>query len=134
MTLRRENDVVFLNEATATGAGIPKIATDFRNATFEVATDGGGTANFTIKFQWSTSKEKPDFDSAVSVSNIWSYIEAIDLEDGSSIAGNTGVSTSWADLYKYFAANADGLRWYNVEVTTYSAGAVTVKGYLFSND
>jgi hypothetical protein len=132
MSIRRENDVTFLDQADSTGAWIAKIATDFGNIVFSVGT--ALSANLTIKFQWSISINKPDFDASKTVNNIWNNIQVIDLEDGASVSWETGFSVSWTDAVRHFEANVSGMRWINVQVTSRSAGSVTVKWYLFSND
>ena len=113
---------------------------DFRHAIFYLATDGGGDANFTVKFQGSIGKGiganmdvAPTFSSAASVTNMWDYIEVVDLEDGSTIDGDTGVSSAGADDYRIFEANVNGLQYISARLTARSAGEVTVVVRLFNN-
>ena len=134
MSLRRENLVTFLDAALATWAWSGKIATDFRNATFAFATDGWADAALTVKFQWSAAEVEPDWDSAQSVTNMWDFIETVDLEDWTAIDWDTWISVATADDYRQLAANVDGMRWINCIVTARTQWEVTVKWYLFSND
>lgn len=113
---------------------------DYRHAIFFVATDGGGDANFTVKFQGSIGKGiganmnvAPTFSSAFSVTNMWDYIEVIDLEDGSAIDGDTGISKSGADDYRILEANINGLQYLSARLTARSAGEVTVVVRLFND-
>ena len=106
---------------------------DFRNSIFSLATDGGGTASFTVQFQGSVSETAPDFSAAQSVTNHWDYIEVVDMEDGTVIDGDTGVAVAVADDYRLFEANVNGLRWVNAIITTYVAGGITVDFVPFTN-
>jgi len=127
-------DVSILNAKAATWIGSNVWVWDFRNAIFSFATDGGGTAALTVKFQWAISAEAPDFAAAQSKTNMWDYIEVIDLQSGSAIDWDTGVSVATADDYRLFEANVNGLTWVNAVVTARSAWSVNVKATLFSND
>lgn len=106
---------------------------DYRNAIFSFATDGGGDAALTVKFQGSISDTAPDFTSAQSLANHWDYIEVVDLEDGTVIDGDTGVSVATADDYRLFEANINGLKWINAIVTARTEGEVTVGVRVFTN-
>jgi len=75
--------------AATTGSWNALLVEDFRNAVFSFATDGGGDAALTVKFQWSIQDASPDFSAAQSATNHWDYIETIDLEDGTPIDGDT---------------------------------------------
>jgi len=113
---------------------------DFRHAIFYLATDGGDDANFTVKFQGSIGKGidanmdvAPDFSAAQSVTNMWDYIEVVDLEDGSMIDGDTGVSSAGGDDYRMFEANINGLQYIGARLTARSAGEVTLVLRLFND-
>ena len=113
---------------------------DFRHAVFFFATDGGGDAALTVKFQGSIGKGiganmdiAPTFSSAASVTNMWDYIEVIDLEDGSAIDGDTGVAVATADDYRMFEANINGLQYLSARLTARTAGEVTVIVRLFND-
>lgn len=138
---RRVAHYTVLDAKGATGAGTNVYVRDFRNAIFFVATDGGADAALTIKFQGSIGKgistanreESPAFGSAQSVTNQWDYIEVIDLEDGSAIDGDTGISVAGADDYRMFEAQINGLDWLNVSVTARTEGEVTVFCKLYND-
>ena len=90
------------------------------------ATDGGSDAALTVKFQGSIQTDEPDFSAAQSVRNHWDYIEVIDVEDGSAIDGDAGISVSGADDYRLFEINTNGLKWINAIVSNRTEGEVTV--------
>ena len=110
------------------------LAEDFRNVVFSFATDGGGDANLTVKFQWSIQDAAPDFSSAQSDTNSWDYIEVIDLQNGTPIDGDTWLAVSGADDNRTVEANINALKWVTATITARSAWEVTVKAKLFSND
>ena len=121
----------------ATGAGTPVNVSDYQYISVSLATDGGGDGAMTINFQGAisdgaTKGQTPAFGSAQSVTNMWDYVESIDREDGTVIDGDTGVAKAGADDYRLFQINIDGLKYFNAELTAWSAGEVTVKGTFFS--
>jgi len=138
---RQVVEYVVLNAKGATGAGIAIPCRDYRHAIFSFATDGGGDAALTVKFQGSIGagvkpnviNTAPAFGSAQSVTNHWDYIEVIDLEDGSAIDGDTGVAVATADNYRLLEANINGLDFVCAVVTARTAGEVTVKVKLYND-
>ena len=128
---RTENHITLLDAANSTWVGQGKNSTDFWNIVFSLSTTG--TSSFTVKFQWSTSSIMPDFSAAQSATNMWTYMEVIDLENGWSTAWKTGITVASAVEFKNLVANVDWMKFINASVTAYSAWAVTIKGYLFSN-
>lgn len=85
------------------------------------------SANLTLKFQGSNQEEMPDFNAAQSPTNEWEYIDIDDLEDKSSIDGDTGISPAGTDDNRMFAVNVDSLRWVCVAVTSWTAGSIEAK-------
>jgi hypothetical protein len=131
MANRDTKEYTILSAKGATGIGNSISVEDFKNAVFSFATDGGGDAALTVKFQGSIQETCPDFSAAQSVTNHWDYIETVDLEDGAAIDGDTGVAVATADDYRLLEANVNGLKWLNAVVTARSQGEVTVKVRLF---
>lgn len=131
MSNRDTKEYTILSAKAATGIGNTIAVEDFKNAVFSLATDGGGTANLTVKFQGSIQETAPDFSSAQSATNHWDYIEVVDLQDGAAIDGDTGIAKAGADDYRLLEANINGLKWLNAVVTARSAGSVTVKVRVF---
>ena len=107
---------------------------DFANAILTFATDGGGDAALTVKIQGSIQETCPDFSAAQSASNMWDYIDVVDLEDQSSIDGDTGVAVAAADDYRQLEANINSLNWINCIISGWTEGEVTVKAFLTTND
>lgn len=126
-------ETTILDAASSTGAGTVMNVEDFRHIIVSVATDGGGDANFTLQFQASIADNKPDFDSSQSVTNMWDYVQVKDLQNGSSINGDTGLSKSGADDYRLFEVNTNGLTWFTANLTERSQGEVTVKSKRYTN-
>jgi len=119
--MRQTKIRTILDGKNSTGAGTAALIADYRHKVLTVATDGMGSGDtITVKVQGSCSETAPDFDSAKSWDNEWDYIQVIDLEDGSAIDGDTGISFADSDDLRKFAINIDGLRWINVTVTNIS--------------
>lgn len=137
---RQTVEYTILNAKATTGAGIAIPCGDFRHAIFFFATDGGGDAALTVKFQGSIGAGirhnmdvAPTFGSAASVTNMWDYIEVVDLEDGSAIDGDTGISVATADDYRTLEANINGLQYICARCTARTEGEVTVVVRLFND-
>jgi len=111
--------ITMLDAATATTNSDAFGISDFKNAS--IALIGADTAAFTFKIKGSIQKDKPAFGSAKSATNIWDYIDVLDLEDGSSIDGDTGVSFSGNDV-RQFEVNTENMQWVGVEVSAYTSG------------
>lgn len=92
------------------------------------ANDGAGDpANLTVKFVGSMSDSAPDFSASRTVTNNFEYIDAIDLEDGASVDGDTGLAFGAANDIRNFEINLGGLHWINAVISSYVAGKLTVK-------
>ena len=137
MSERNFVEYTILSAKGATGAGNPILCKDFRHAIFSFATDGGENAALTVKFQGSIQQGAitgpPAFGSAQSVTNHWDYIEVIDLQNGSTINGDTGVAVATADDYRNLEANINGLEYICARVTSRTAGSVTIKCKLYND-
>lgn len=118
-----------LTAKDATGIGTVLLVEDWDTIVVAFATDNN--ANLTVKAQGSIQEEKPDFASAQADDNIWDYVQMKDLEDNSSVDGDTGFAVTGTDDTKQYEVNVSGLRWFTLNVTARSAGDVTaiVKGY-----
>lgn len=112
--------------------GVVPLLDDFQHAIISINTDGGGDAAMTVKLVGSIQDTMPDFAEAQSASNSYDYIEMIDLQDGSSLDGDTGFVVATADDHRLFEANINGLKWLSVVPTAGTAGEVTVKVRLFT--
>lgn len=113
---------------TLNTTGIQAINAD--KIAFSLAT--ASSANLTVKFQGSQQDTPPDFTAAQSASNMWDYIEVIDLEDGAFIDGDTGIAMAGTDDFRNLSANVEAMKWVNAIVTARAAGSVTVNAQLWS--
>jgi len=131
--LSTQKDVSILNAKASTGVDLVSgvNVSDFRNAVISFAT--ASSANLTVKVQGAIGTVPPTWTSAQSASNMWDYVQIIDLEDGNPIDGDTGVSCAGTDDFRLFEVNVNALDWINVIVTARSAGNVTVKATLTDN-
>jgi hypothetical protein len=120
-----------MNAKTDVGAGLTIFCDDFTHAIVSVHT--AGSANFTLKFAGSIAEVAPDFAAAQSVSNAYDFVQAKDLEDASSIDGDTGVTAAGTDDHRLLEINTNGLRYLTARLTAISAGNVTVKVRLYNN-
>lgn len=101
---------------------------DFKNVILNFNTAGSG--NFTAKLQGSI-QDDVDFESAASATNRWDYIQMVDLQDGSTIAGDTGFAVTGTDDNRILEANVNGLKWICIDITSWTAGTLTVGAALY---
>jgi len=127
-----------MNAKATTGIGNTIDIRDYRNITVRIGT--ASSANATIKCVWAiagagqiTEITAPVFSSSQSVTNNWSYIQMIDLNDWTALTGSTGVVATWTDIYKLYAVNVDNLDYINFNITAISAGTITIDIQLTCN-
>ena len=134
MGIRSSVEQTILNAKGADGVWNNILVQDFSHCVFSYATDGGTDAALTVNFQGSIQDTCPDFAVWQSVTNMWDYIEVIDLNTGSAIDWDTWVSVATNDDYRLFEANINGLKWINAIVSGRTQWEVTIKWCLFSNN
>lgn len=132
--MRDYKEYTLLSAKGATGAGSNINVADFKHAVFSFATDGGSDAALTVKFAGAIDETAPTFTSAQSVTNMYDYIQVVDLEDGSTIDGDTGISVATADGYRLVETNINALTWLTAVVTARTQGEVTVKVRVYNNE
>lgn len=116
----------FLNAKAATGASNALLISDYRNLVVCVVAPANTT--LTIKFAGATGESAPDFASAQSTTNAYDFIEVADLQDGSLIDGDTGVTidnTTAAVNTRLFEINVNALDYFAVVVSSYTDGSVS---------
>ena len=91
------------------------------------------TPTMTIKFQGSIADDAPDFNATQAYNNRWDYIEVIDVEDGTAIDGDTGVSCAGTADNRIFEANVSSLKWLTVAITAFTAGTLDIRISSFSD-
>lgn len=119
------DQVILLNATAANGASTAQNFASFRDVELQLATTGFSGV---LKVAGSNADAPPDFSSAASAANPWSYIQTIDQIDGSSIAGGTGISYTTDTSVKNIEANSNAFKWISIVISGYSAGSITVKG------
>lgn len=126
-----QNDTVVLDEVVATGWGTVVPVRGYRNIVVTIAT--ADSTNATIKFAGSPRDTAPTFSSAASPTNQWDYVSAYDMEDPSTLVdGDTGVVYTGTDAVQTYLVNTEGIDHFNVQVSAYSAGTITVTVKLYN--
>lgn len=110
---------------STTGIGTTINTEGYEEILFEFST--AGTSTLTVKFKGSISDTAPDFSASASESNLWEHLAFTRVDATSAVAGSTGISTSAADIATIIRVNAPHLKCVNADVTSRSAGTVTVK-------
>lgn len=122
----------------------PKILTsmDVTNAILSVVTTG--TATLTIKIAGSIGNvsadeiasggvDTPNFGGTQSDSNVYTFLQLVDLVDASTVAGGTGLATTATDINKLLEVNINAIKYICPIVTAWTQGAITVKALLTNN-
>ena len=121
----------------------PKIlsAADYRDIILSVETSG--SANFTAKVASSMGKLKsdstaisgdtPNFGATQSKSNPYTFVQIINLDTAAAVNGATGITTAGTDLHNAYEVNTNGSEYLTLVLTAWSAGVITVKAQLLTN-
>ena len=122
-----------LDDVVTTTVGTVFYAKDFRNAVYSLDTSGSTIA--TVKFVGSIQDDcgALDFEAPQSSSNQYDYIEVVDLEDETSIDGDTGVSLTGTDDNRMFELNINMLSCIAPVVTSWTAGTIKMQGSMTDN-
>jgi hypothetical protein len=139
------DDTFSLNGSVGSGAGAgintgitadfvePILVKDWRHLIISIASDGGGTADATIKCVGSIKDTVPDFSAPRTVDNHFEFIQMIDKQaSGSGLNGDTGVVFSGADDYRQFEVNTNGLNWLSFLPISGTAGQYTIKALVLN--
>ncbi len=125
-----------LDAKAATGVGVTIPVRDFRNCVIAIGT--ASSANLTVKCKGAVALANsdytaPDFSAAQTVANNWSYVQMVDLNDGTPVTGSTGFVAAGTDAFKLYEVNVNGLDFITLDVTARSAGSVTATAQLSTN-
>lgn len=120
MNTSRES--VVLAGVTEAGIGNPILVADFDHIVIHL--DFEDTPTATVKLKGSASKALPNFASAQANDNRWDFVDARDLEDGSAIAGDTGLGVAGSADHRILEVNVNHLEWLTLDVTAYTAGTI----------
>lgn len=90
------------------------------------------SANQVIKFVASKQETAPDFNSAVTTTNRWQYVQAIDLNSGAPKDGTTGYTFSGVES-KQFELNLNAEFWVGLYLVSGSTGSIDSNVMLTDN-
>ena len=114
-----------LNVAVANGIGTTINVEEYNNIAIQLGIPTGST--LVVKAMASNSEEAPNFAAAQSLDNHFDYIQLIDLEDGSTIDGDTGIPVTASLEFRNLVVNTANIKWINFVVSGFTAGSATVK-------
>ncbi len=129
--MRDFKEYTIMDGKTTTGVGNVIYCEDFTHAI--VSFNTSGSANCSVKFAGSIASAAPNFSAAQSPSNSFDYVQLKDLEDASSVDGDTGLTLAGTDDQRLFEVNVNALTYFTANITAISAGAVTIKVKLYTN-
>ena len=99
------------------------MTSDYKN--IELSFNTANSANLTLKIQGS-DQDGVDFNAAQSSTNRWDYLQIKDLEDMSSLDGDTGIALTGTDDNRNFEVNINHKKYTCAQVTTWTAGNVNL--------
>lgn len=139
MSRRVPTRKIFVNAAATTISAGFRVS-DFRTGVISII--GSPTANMTVFVKGSlgtgdTGETSPDFtvtrSNREATNNAWDFIEVVDLEDGSLLDGDEGISLS-ANRVRLVELNTNHLDWVAIHATAIVAGTVTIVGSFVTNE
>lgn len=140
-----------LNAINGSGAGsgsggnvvvapkIPKVS-EYRNVILQIGTVG--TATLTVKIAGSLgiigavspASSCPNFGAAVSPTNPYTFLQAINLDTAATINGATGIAASGADINLTLEINTNAMEYMTLIPTSWTSGAITAKLLVTDNE
>jgi len=113
--------------SVADGVGTSINVNGFKDKEIAITTTGNGAMVYKVVGSYDDSE--PDFESASAPDNQWEYLQIKDLNSGSTVAGDTGVTQAGvdADNSRIFNVENNNIKWINIIVSTWTAGALTAE-------
>ena len=128
-----------MNAVGSATVGTTATVPEFRHKVITVS----APANTTLTFKFQTSSgisvsndTEPAFSATRSSTNMWDYIGVYDLEDGTFIDGDTGISLnndSEENNTRRYLINDDHCRYLNIQISSFTDGSLSAVGS-FAND
>lgn len=115
--------VLVFDAKDATGVSKAVLVKDFTN--ISIALHGDSSANLTVKLVGSTMDTCPDFSTTQAITNSYDFVQSVDLQNGATINGDTGVVFSGAADDRNLEANVNALTWVALRITARSAGTLS---------
>ncbi len=119
-----QNNFIILDGVTSATTGSTIDVEAYRHVVLALSAEDSPDA--TIKIHGSISQEAPDFTSASANDNHHANIQVLDLQNGSTTDGNTGLVISSAS-HRLLELQTNCVKWVNATVDPYTAGTF----YLF---
>lgn len=117
------------------------LASDFINIELQVST--GGTTTTTIKIAGSQGRPEasatsprldyPNIGATVSPANPYSFLQMVNLADGSAVNGADGIVVAGTDITNNYEININSVKYITVVPVSWSQGAITIKALLTSS-
>ena len=122
----RENtkEIAIITNATTTVTGETASVVYYRNLGITLASTA---SSGTVKFACSLADDAPTFSDPQSATNTYDYVEIIDIENGTSIDGDTGIVLENTTDVRLFEVNANNFRWCTALLSGTVSGTTTVK-------
>ena len=108
---------------------------DFKAIDFTVFTSGTATTNvtpFVSNGKLDADSTSPRFDypnmgATISKTNPYGSANFVDLIDGVSVAGSTGIVVAGTDINRNYEVNVNGVKYASMFPITWTQGAITIK-------
>lgn len=111
------------------------LISEMKNVILQLGTSS--TATLTAKLVGSlglnpTNQSSPRWDypnmgATIAPSNPYSFVQCINLDDGSTVNGSTGVVVAGTDINKMYEVNINALKYLTLIPVTWSAGKISAK-------
>lgn len=108
---------------------------DFRNAILQFGTTG--TATLTMRIAGSQGKsngDTPNFGATIAATNLYSYLQSINLDTGAAVDGSTGLVVAGTDLNITYEINVNAMKFINLIPYAWTQGAIYAKLFLTDNE
>ena len=114
---------VMLNAVEANATSSPFNVADFQHIGVTIS---ASSTSGTVKFGCSMSETAPTVSTTPNLTNRWDYVEIVDLQNGSTIDGDTGIAMVNVTDVRQFEINTNNLRWCAAFMSENTGGTTTV--------
>jgi hypothetical protein len=115
-----------INIYNPTDGARPQLVSSFRHVVLQIVVTGAGAPGDVVKFEASAQNdESPNFSIPSTQDNFYTPVQAINLENGAAVDGNTGFALDTTGSF-LLEVNTNLITWINADIASIGGAVFTV--------